>query len=101
MKTNHKKALRLHTHRIVFTANDDIECALRALLGQSTRAIEAATGLSGGQVNYRVHKAGINRWDFRNGQTHLANQVLKLGRDLAYNQVKTKIAPKFEHLTPK
>lgn len=97
----HKSAKRLHTHRIVFTANDDVEVAIRALLGQSTDAIVAATGLNPGQVQYRVTKAGINRWEFRHGRTPLAKQMINLGRGAAQSEVVKTIAPKFQPLASK
>jgi hypothetical protein len=96
-KTKLKKtAARMHTHRVVFTANDDIEVALRALMGQSTQAIVDATGLNPGQVQYRVTKAGINRWEFRHGRTPLANRMIEMGRGIARRQVDNEIAPKFQ-----
>ncbi len=90
-----EKAKRLHTHRVVFTANDDVECAVRALLGQSTRAISKSTGLSESQVQYRVSKAGIDRWAFRNGETPLATKMIDLGYSHAQREVVNGIAPKF------
>jgi hypothetical protein len=96
-----QQAQRLHTHRILFTATDDQECAARALLGQSTLAIATATRLTPGQVQYRITKAGINRWDFRNGKTPLANRMIDLGYNLAAQQVTTDIAPKFAKFASK
>jgi hypothetical protein len=96
-----KEATRLHTHTVVFDAGDDVECAVRALLGQTTRAIVAATGLSESQVQYRVSKAGINRWDFRNGKTALAKKVVEMGRGMASRHVEVEIAPQFEKLKAK
>lgn len=91
-------AKRLHTHKVVFTAQDDVECAIRALLGQSTVAIAAATGLSESQVQYRVSKARINRWEFRNGQSWMAKQMIRQMRPVASSHVANHIAPQFSHL---
>lgn len=48
-----------------------------ASLGLSTRAIERATSLSPGQINYRTKQAGIKRADYRNGGSVFAKIVLE------------------------
>lgn len=85
-----------HTHTVIFTAPDDVECAIRALLGQTTRAIMEQTGLSSGQVQYRVKKAGISRADFRHGRTDLARHMFQIGRGPALRIVRHEIAPKWK-----
>lgn len=98
MNPTHEQARRLHTHKIVFDAGDDVECAIRALLGQSTEAIMLATGLSAGQVQYRISKAQINRWDFRHGRTQLASEMIARLHPHATAVVRRDIAPKFSGL---
>ena len=96
-----KQATRLHTHTVIFRDGDDVEVAIRALLGQSTKAICKATGLPPHQVQYRVSKAGINRWDFRHGRTPLAQQMIEAGWQPALQQVSQKITPKFAQFATK
>jgi len=88
----------MHTHKVVFANGDDVDCAVRALLGQSTKAIMEATGLTEGQVTYRIAKAQINRWDFRHGKTPLAQRMIEIGRGPAAHIVNSEIAPKFRKL---
>lgn len=96
-----KQATRLHTHKVVFVVEQDVECAARALLGQSTRAIAAATRLTEYQVQYRVSKAGIDRWAVRHEQTPLSHKLVEAGIGMTRDFVEYKIAPKFRHLAPK
>lgn len=90
-----QKIKRLHTHTVVFEAVNDVECACLALLGQTTSAIARETGLSESQVQYRVSKAGIKRWDFRNGRSTLAREMIERCYGSAQKEVEHQIAPKF------
>lgn len=85
-------------HIVLFTSTEDVECAVRAMFGQSTKAIMAETGFSPGQISYRVKKAGISRQDFRDGKTDLARRMIQIGRRHAVQTVRTEIAPKFRRL---
>lgn len=98
------QAKRLHTHVVVFSPESDEEdCAVRAMLGQSTAAIAAHRGLTVGQVSYRIKKGGLvgARAAYRNGQTSLAKAVYKMGRDLGRRHVQKQIAPQFAGLAPR
>lgn len=95
MKPLHELASRLHTHSVTFSAGDDLECVVRGLLGQSIWAIMDATGLTVGQVKYRLKKAGIQLRPFRDGDTALSQSWLRVGRAEATQQVRRTIAPKF------
>lgn len=95
----HRVAKRLHTHAVVFRENSDEEdCAVRAMFGQSTKAIADARGLSEGQVQYRIGKAGLagERQSYRSGKSSMSKLVYRLGRTAARNVVRKEIAPKFD-----
>ena len=64
---------------------DDLACAVLASLGFSTQAIlnKLSDRLSQGQVLYRIHKAGIVRRDYRDGNSYIAQQVIKQTKELA------------------
>jgi len=54
-----------------------------ASLGFSARLIESRTGLSNGQVAYRLRMGAIKRQDYRNGDSQLIDQfLLQTGRSL-------------------
>lgn len=55
----------------------DFDVAMMGDLGLSTKAIAAATGLTGCQVGYRLHKGGIKRSDYRNGVSEVSRIVLR------------------------
>jgi len=65
---------------ITFKLPDDLECAFLGEMGQSTKAIVEGTGLTPCQVNYRLHKAGIKRSEFRNGRSEIAQKLISLAR---------------------
>lgn len=103
-KAIREQAKRLHAHIVVFSPESDEEdCAVRAMLGQSTAAIAARRGLTVGQVSYRIKKGGLigARAAYRNGQTSLAKAVYNMGRSMARRQVQRQIAPLFAGLAPR
>jgi len=55
----------------------DYDCALLGAFGFSTEFIKRKTGLSPGQVSYRLNKAEIKRSEFRNGESVYADMVLR------------------------
>lgn len=91
-------ARRIHTHTVVFESSQDVECACRALLGQTTDAICRETGLSKGQVQYRIHKAQIDRMAYRHGRTSFSKVVIDNCYGMAEQIVSKNIAPKFAKL---
>lgn len=95
MRNLHQQATRLHTHTVVFTDGEDLECAILGLLGASTKGIIAATGLTLGQVKYRIKKADIQRREFRDGRTPFAKRIINLGRGDAHQVVQRTVVPKF------
>ena len=78
-----------------YTTSEDVELAVRGLLGQSLWAIMDATGLRLGQVNYRLRKAGIKLRPFRDGEGQFAQSMLAAGRGAATSHVRVNIAPRF------
>ncbi len=72
-------------HRRVDGVNNtqDHWCLLLAMRGRSNRAIFAKTGLSNGQISYRLRLYGVSRMDYRNGVGPLAKKVDKATEGLA------------------
>ena len=64
---------------------------LMGQLGYSSRFIEAETGLSWGQISYRLRKAGVRRKDYRNGSSSLARRVLRVANDVAAKETRKQI----------
>lgn len=73
------------THRISVLANQqDFECCLLGGLGFSSEVIHRRTGLSIGQIQTRLRKAGISRMNYRNGKSAFALAVVEgVGRKAA------------------
>jgi hypothetical protein len=63
--------------RIDYRAADNFLCCRLALLGFSTDLIMRKCRLSESQVFYRLRKAGIRRWDYRNGVSEIAGIVIQ------------------------
>lgn len=57
------------------TNGDDFDVVLLGMIGWSTQAIAAKTGLSWNQVTYRLGRAGITRADYRNGESAAAKSM--------------------------
>jgi len=64
--------------RIYWTADEDLQCAILASMGFSTKMICDRTGLSPCQVAYRLHKAKIKRAEYRNGESRMAERVMDM-----------------------
>jgi len=71
-------------HRITYLDDVDVEVVLRAQLGQSTKFIQAQTGLTPSQITYRLVKAaraqGFKprdgyRTQWRNGTSPVAQRI--------------------------
>lgn len=54
----------------------DLEAAVLASMGFDTEFIRRKTGLSPGQIGYRLKLAGVKRVEYRNGRSKLAQVVL-------------------------
>ncbi len=97
------EARRLCTHTIVYTEDDDILVAVRAMQGRSTKAIAAELGLTQSKVQYRVSKSqnsmGLKfRSEYRNGTSALAKRMMKATERIGLVVVRDVIAPKFTPL---
>lgn len=55
----------------------DFDVALMGELGLSSKAIASSTGLTEFQVGYRLHKGGIKRSHYRNGDSEVSRIVMK------------------------
>lgn len=72
--------------------DNDYACALLATLGFSTALICKKTGLSPCQVSYRLQKARLSankmgRTDFRNGESPMADMVIRVTKKMANVQL--------------
>ena len=62
--------------RIDFREDQDLMCCLLGETGLFSKAISRETGLSPGQVDYRLRIAGIKRSSYRNGESDMSRLVL-------------------------
>lgn len=60
-----------------WSSDEDLQCAILAALGFSTQHIMEQTGLSAGQISYRLRKGVIKRADYRNGTSAMAQRVME------------------------
>jgi len=70
--------------RINYLQKENFLCCRLGALGFSTRFIEKQTGLSAGQIGYRLRRVGIRRRDYREGVSQIAKWLLdktKVGVD--------------------
>lgn len=73
------------SHHVGLLSNQhDYECIVLAALGHTNYAITRATGLSTGQISYRLAKAratmeklNMTRWGWRNGLSPLSKAVVE------------------------
>jgi len=79
------------------TAEQDVKALTLARLGQSTQSIQNQTGLSKGQVGYRVKKGGATgvRAAFRNGQTWEAQAAVEACSRRVIDEIARDISPKY------
>lgn len=71
------------TRYVSWSNGQDFDCVLLGSLGFSSRLIERKTGLTMGQIGYRLKKASVRRLDFRNGVSPEAAVVLRQHRTIA------------------
>lgn len=62
---------------------EDFQCVVLAGLGFSTELISQKTGLSHGQVIYRIKKANVKRSDYRDGGSRIAARVISGSKEYA------------------
>lgn len=63
------------------TTRADLECIGLARLGFPYKTIAQQTGLSKGQVGYRLKCAGISPMDYRHGTSELAKKIMALAHE--------------------
>jgi hypothetical protein len=64
-------------NRIDWMNDDDLKCAIMGAMGFSSQYISEETGLSSGQIQYRLNKGSIKRKDYRNGKSDMAARVIE------------------------
>ncbi len=82
-------------HVDFFTEQSDFEVALLGSLGFGTDYIAAKTGLSAGQVVYRLHKAHVKRSDYRAGTSPVARAMLQNAKRLSAPLVRRELQDQF------
>ena len=66
----------------------DHQCALLGAFGYSTNYIASKTGLSKGQVQYRLTMGDIKRKDIRNGESPFAQVMFNQARQAMDNKLR-------------
>ena len=83
--------------RINYLAAENFLCCRLALLGFSTKLIMRKCDLSRSQVLYRLKRAGIRRWDYRNGESEIANVVIQRTQQATKRDLETRLRPLLVH----
>jgi hypothetical protein len=82
--------------QVDFSRNEaDLKAAVLASLGFSSDYISQVTGLSKGQVGYRLRLAQVKRADYRNGRTPLVDLTLRIIMPKARAIVSSEIPSEF------
>jgi hypothetical protein len=81
----------LHPRRVNLLQGEDFHCAMLASLGFSSHLIHKRTGLSKGQIAYRLRMGAIKRQDYRNGHSMLADRILSQSHRVAVTEVRAHI----------
>ena len=63
--------------KVNWQSNEDLQCAILGAIGMSTKCISQRTGLTPCQVSYRLGKGQIKRADYRNGESDMAELVIR------------------------
>ena len=76
-------------HRITWQDPSDVAALVVASMGFSNKAVNHYTGLSNGQIYYRLRKANLQkaRAEFRNGTSPIARQMIARNRDFVEGRV--------------
>lgn len=81
----------VNARRVNLLQGEDFHCAMLASLGFSSRLIQSRTGLSNGQIAYRLRMGAIKRQDYRNGDSQLADRILSQSHRVAVAEVRAHI----------
>lgn len=77
MSIQKKEHLQVAHHRLDARHNDaDFACLMLGSVGWSNKGIAKYTGLTEGQVGYRLQRYGISRTAYRNGESPAAKWIL-------------------------
>lgn len=94
--------------QITFEVGSDQDALVMAKLGMGNRFIRLKTGLSDGQITYRLTKAKQAeendhgyRVDWRNGNSPLLSRILRDYAGVIRREIERKIVPRIVHATPK
>lgn len=74
------------------TFGTDFDCVLMASFGRSNRSISKETGLTFGQINYRLKKSMTLRKDYRDGLSSIAKQLYQAGKPLIESKLRKELA---------
>ena len=85
-------------HNDLESAVLEVQVLIRARNGWSTRAIAEATGLSEGQVNYRIKKGeGVGtRKEFRDGTSWVSQAAMNATARGIVTEIAKNITPKYQ-----
>jgi hypothetical protein len=99
--------MRNSKHKITFSDDGDAEALARAMLGRGNKFITQKTGLTDGQITYRLGKAkrilGLNygfRAGWSNGRSYWAKMVESDMLAIIKREVQAKLPPQISHLKP-
>jgi len=81
----------VQARRVNLLHGEDFHCVMLASLGFSSRLIQSRTGLSPGQIGYRLRMGSIKRQDYRNGDSQLADRILNQSHRIAVSEVRSHI----------
>ena len=81
----------VNARRVNLLQGEDFHCAMLASLGFSSSLIQLRTGLSPGQIGYRLRMGSIRRQDYRNGNSQLADRILSQSHRIAVSEVRSHI----------
>lgn len=99
-----KQKNKTTNHLITFTDGKDLEALVMAQLGLGNQLINEATGLSRGQITYRLSKAkkaeqkdNGYRVAWRTGKSQVMWQVLRDYRGVIAQEIERNVVPKIVH----
>ena len=81
----------VHARRVNLLRGEDFHCVMLAGLGFSSRLIQTRTGLSSGQIGYRLRIGSNKRQDYRNSDSQLADRILNQSHRIAMSEVRYNI----------
>jgi len=100
---------KLARHLVNFESATDLEAVVLARLGLSTNFIKEQTGLSGGQISYRLRKGKdlegygkghTYRSEWRNGTGHLVRDAITMMVPVLRKEAKATLPKLVQHPTP-